>query len=183
MERLQGKISVNKNVRQQAIALCAVCLALNSFTCINPFAPGLDDQPGRGICSDLTTIAGIFCTFQNSYSFRDTTLYGSLMAPDFIFIYRDYDNGVDVTWGRDQEMRSSYGLFQNVQTLLLTWNNEITREGASENDSTVVRSFNLTVAFNPSNIERVDGYANLQFRRASNSDPWKIVRWRDESNF
>jgi hypothetical protein len=37
--------------------------------------------------------------------------------------------------------------------------------------------------FNPSNIERVDGYANLTFERSRISDPWKIVRWRDESNY
>ena len=32
-------------------------------------------------------------------------------------------------------------------------------------------------------IELVDGYANLTFERHRATDAWKIVRWRDESNF
>lgn len=167
----------------QRIAIGVLSLACSSLSCLNPFAPGLDEEAGRGICPDLTMIEGLFCTFQNAYTFKDTLSYGSLLAPGFTFLYRDYDIGVDVTWGRDQEMRTTYGLFQNVQMLLLTWNNIIVREGTSENDSTVVRSFNLTVTFNPSNIERIDGYANFQFHRDSVSTPWKISRWRDESNF
>jgi hypothetical protein len=158
-------------------------LAFLSLSCLNPFAPGLDAEPGRGICPDLTTIEGLFCTFQNAYSFRDTTLYGSLIAPDFAFVFRDYENSVDVTWGRDQEMRSTYGLFQNVQVLLLTWNNIISEYSSGDTAYSVVRSFNLTVTFNPSDVERVDGYANFQLRREGGSEPWKIIRWRDESNF
>lgn len=162
----------------------SVCVLVSgSLSCINPFAPGLDTEVSTGICPPLTSIEGMFCTFRNSYTFRDTVLYSSLLAPEFAFIYRDYDNGVDVTWGRDQEMRTTYGLFQNVQNILLIWNNIITAEGISPNDSTIIRSFNLTVTFNPSNIERIDGYANVQFRRTVNDPVWKIVRWRDESNF
>jgi hypothetical protein len=47
----------------------------------------------------------------------------------------------------------------------------------------VVRGFTLPLVFNPSDIERIDGYANLIFERTRVSDPWRIVRWRDESNF
>jgi hypothetical protein len=97
-------------------------------------------------------------------------------------VYRDYDIGIDVTWGRDTEMRSTYGLFQNAQKLDLIWNNVV----SSSLDSTrvnIVRGFNLTVTFNPSSIERVDGYANLTMERTRSTDPWKIIRWRDESNF
>lgn len=156
---------------------------MSSLSCFNPFAPGLDREASTGICLPLNTIDGMFCTFRNAYTFRDTLLYSSLIAPEFTFVYRDYDNGVDVTWGRDQEMRATYGLFQNVQNILLVWNNVITAEGINENDSTVVRSFNLTVTFNPSSIERIDGYANIQFTRPARDSAWKITRWRDESNF
>lgn len=170
------------NIRRILAALGVLSLACCSLSCLNPFAPGLDEEAGHSLCPDLTTTEGIFCTFQNAYTFRDTILYGSLIAPEFTFIYRDYDNGVDVTWGRDQEMRSTYGLFQNVQTLLLTWNNIITADSSGDTFA-IVRSFNLTVTFNPSSVERVDGYANFQFRRANSNESWKIARWRDESNF
>jgi len=167
------------------ILASAGLLTLASLNCLNPFAPGLDETASAGICPELSTVEGVFCTFQNSYTFRDTTLYGSLIAGDFAFIYRDYDNGVDVTWGRDQDLRSTYGLFQNVQALILTWNNIISEFGSRDTSHSIsiVRSFNLTVTFNPSNIERVDGYANLQLYRDEIGMPWKIIRWRDESNF
>ena len=43
--------------------------------------------------------------------------------------------------------------------------------------------YNLTVTFNPSDVLRVDGYADLTFVRAAGGEPWKIARWRDRSNF
>jgi hypothetical protein len=154
---------------------------LASPGCVNPFAPGRDDSPAAAAC-DPHTIDGVFQCFQASYTFRDTTIYGQLLDADFIFVYRDYDLGIDVTWGRDEEMRSTYGLFQNAQKLDLIWN-AVVSTAAESTSVNVVRGFNLSIVFNPSDIERIDGYANLTFRRERTSDPWKIVRWRDESNF
>jgi len=150
--------------------------------CLNPFAPRLGDAGALQLCNDLTLVESIFCSFRNAYSFKDTTLYGSIISPSFTFVYTDYDRAVDVAWGRDDEMRTTYGLFQSVQSLTLTWNNLIISEG---NDTTwkAVRGFTLTVTFNPSDISRVDGYANFTLARPGAGDPWKIVRWRDESNY
>lgn len=150
--------------------------------CLNPFAPKLDFQPASQSCNDLTQINDVLCTFRNAYSFKDTTLYSSVIGEDFIFTYRDYDRGVDISWGRAEEMRTTYALFQSAQSLLLIWNNEIVNNG-DDTSRTIVRGFNLTVTFNPSDISRVDGYANLTLARSSIHDNWKIIRWRDESNF
>lgn len=157
------------------------CCAAFLAGCLNPFAPGSDTAPAEASC-DPTTIEGVFQCFQTAYSFRDTTDYGRLLADDFVFVYRDYTLGIDVTWGRDDEMRATYGLFRNAQKLDLIWNNII----STAQDSTqvnVVRGFNLTITFNPTDIERVTGYANLTFSRPRVTDQWKIIRWRDESNF
>ena len=158
-----------------------VCSFVN-VSCLNPFAPRLDFDLTAQSCADLTTIENLLCSFRHAYSFKDTTLYGSLIEDGFTFIYTDYDRGVDITWGREDEMRTTYGLFQSTQSLTLIWNNELSSSG---NDTlrTSLRGFNLIVTFNPSDITRVDGYANLTFARANNQDPWKITRWRDESNF
>lgn len=159
------------------ILLCVLCAA----GCFNPFSPGLDNSPAVAAC-DPFTVDGVFRCFQAAYTFRDTTVYGQLLDADFVFVYRDYSLGVDITWGRDDEMRSTYGLFRNAQKLDLIWNNTT----SSTSDSTtvnVIRGFNLTLTFNPGDIERVDGYANITMRRMRQSDPWKIIRWRDESNF
>ena len=166
---------------------CAVCLllaalALAGTSCVNPFAPKLDTDLASLACAELATTDDVFCVFRNAYAFKDTTLYGSILAPEFTFIYTDYDLGVDVSWGRAEEMRSSYGLFQSAQSLTLTWNDALSSEG-NDTARTVIRGFNLTVTFNPSDITRIDGYANMKFARASIHDPWKIVRWRDESNY
>jgi hypothetical protein len=159
----------------------ALVIAILFFGCINPFAPGRDDSPGESAC-DPHTVDGAFQCFRAAYSFRDTTLYGQLLDPNFVFVYRNYDLSIDVTWGRDDEMRTTYGLFQNSQKIDLIWNNIIS-SAAESTRVTVVRGFNLTIVFNPNDVERIDGYANLTFERSSVSDSWKIVRWRDESNF
>ncbi|MBI5476835.1 MAG: hypothetical protein HY964_08885 [Ignavibacteriales bacterium] len=152
------------------------------MSCINPFAPRLDKENSKSSCTDFTNIENLFCAFKNAYAFKDTTLYGSLIDPNFTFSYRDYDRGVDVSWGRDEEIRSTYVLFQNVQSISVIWNTLISAD-TSETRRSIVRGFNLTVTFNPGDVERVDGFANLIFVRASTSDNWKLLHWRDESNF
>jgi hypothetical protein len=157
-------------------------IALLSIQCINPFAPRLDTDLNATSCADLNILDNMFCAFRNAYAFKDTTLYGTLLDPQFTFSYRDYDLGVDVTWGRDDEMRSTYGLFQSVQSLSLIWNNVISADTGNLK-RTVVRGFNLTVTFNPGDIERIDGYANLTFVRNDLQEDWRLYYWRDESNF
>jgi hypothetical protein len=100
-----------------------------SLTCLNPFAPGWDNEAGQQICPNLTEVEGVFCNFKNAYSFKDTTIYGSLLSQNFTFIFRDYDRGIDVSWGRDDEMRTTYGLFQSAQSLSIIWNNIIAESG------------------------------------------------------
>jgi hypothetical protein len=159
-----------------------ISLAAVIAGCVNPFAPKLDEELNSTSMAeaDLSSINGVFQNFQNAYAFRDTTVYGRLLAHDFIFSYRDYDLGYDVNWGRDEEMRVSNGLFQNSQRLDLVWNNIL----AINDDSTnIVRSFNLTITFNPTDIIRVDGRVNLKLRKNKMSDNWEIFCWTDESNF
>ena len=175
MEPVQGK------VRQLRSTIAFLILMVLLGGCVNPFAPGWDDTPAQASC-DPHTIEGIFQCFQRAYTYRDTTAYGQMLDQDFVFVFRNYDVGIDVTWGRDEEMRTTFGLFQNVQRLDLIWNNIVSTSAESTRVS-IVRGFNLTLVFNPSDIERVDGNANLTFELARVSDPWKIILWRDESNF
>lgn len=154
------------------------------ISCTNPFAPGLDDNDEniRPPVSDQKDIVGVFQNFQYAYTFRDTTIYGGLITSDFTFTYRDYDQGFDVTWGRDEDLRTTYGLFENTQRLDLIWNNIvlITEDSLSAN---IVRSFNLTITFNPTDVVRVDGKVNLTLVKNNDSGIWRINKWIDESNF
>ena len=151
----------------------------------NPFAPGLDTGlTTTSILGDQTTIDGVFQNIKYAYTFRDTSIYGQLVNSNFTFIFRDYERGVDVTWGRDEEMRTTNNLFQNVERLDLVWNNVATLTSDSTGTSAdITRNFSLTVTFNPGDILRADGYANFSLARPTVQGAWRIVRWRDESNF
>lgn len=132
--------------------------------------------------SDLKTVDGVFQNFQYAYVFKDTTIYGELITEDFIFTYRDYDEAIDVSWGRDDEMKTTYGLFQTSQRLDLIWNNEVLNTQDSLN-ATIIRAFNLTITFNATDIVRINGRVNLSLRKDRMSEKWAIVKWIDESNF
>ncbi|MDH7605305.1 MAG: hypothetical protein QHH13_10420 [Melioribacter sp.] len=150
-------------------------------SCYNPFAPKLDENlsGSQSLISDLSSVEGVFKNFQYAYTFKDTLIYSQLLDKNFIFTYRDYNIGADVSWGRDEEMRVTYGLFQNSQRLDLIWNNIVSISGDSTH---IVRSFNLTITFNPTDIVYVDGKVNLELNKDSNNK-WKIIHWIDESNF
>lgn len=150
-------------------------------SCINPFAPSIDENLGsnEGLISSQTDIGGVFQNFQYAYTFKDTLIYRQVLDKNFTFTYRDYDLGADVSWGREDDMKVTNGLFQNSQRLDLIWNNIVSITG----DSTrIVRSFNLTITFNPTDIIFVDGRVNLTLAKDENKK-WKIIRWADESNF
>lgn len=79
-------------------------------------------------------------------------------------------------------MRTTYGLFHNSQKLDLIWNNIIFSASDSVS-ANIVRSFNLTVTFNPTDIIRLDGRVNLSLKKDLQTEKWSIVRWIDESDF
>jgi hypothetical protein len=163
--------------------ICAFVASLTVWGCVNPFAPRLNtSSQGSSILGDQHTTDGVFQNFKQAYSFKDTTIYGKLIASDFIFTYHDYDQGVDVFWGRDDEMRTTYGLFQNTDQLDLVWNNTISETGDSLKLD-ITRGFNLVVTFNPNDVVYIDGYADLTLERPTSNDIWQISEWMDESNF
>lgn len=105
-----------------------------------------------------------------------------MISENFIFTYRDYDLGFDVSWGRDDEMKTTYGLFQNTQRIDLIWNNIIS-SSIDTLDANIIRGFNLTITFNPTDVIRLDGRVNMALQRKSTDSKWQIARWIDESNF
>ena len=76
-------------------------------------------------------------------------------------------------------MKVTHGLFENSQRLDLVWNNIVTTTADSTN---IIRSFNLTITFNPTDIVFIDGRINLSLKKFPD-DKWMITRWVDESNF
>lgn len=154
------------------------------YSCTNPFAPklGANLDDGTQPISDQKTIEGLFQNFQYAYSFKDTLIYGNLITPEFTFTYRDYEQGYDVNWGRDEEMRTTNGLFESAQRLDLIWNNIVLSTIDSLN-ANIVRSFNLNITFNPTDVIRIDGRVNVSLELDPVSKKWYMTRWIDESNF
>ncbi|MFN8358990.1 MAG: hypothetical protein U0264_03660 [Candidatus Kapaibacterium sp.] len=158
-------------------------LCVCSIHCTNPFAPKLSDKlPTVTGIGDQHTVEGVFQNFKYAYQFKDTLTYGQLLAPDFTFTYRDYDKGNDNSWGRDQDMLTTAGLFQAAQSLEIVWNEVVTTIGDSLVKD-ISRGFNLTITFSPTDVLRLNGRVELRIRRQSIDDVWMIVRWRDESNY
>jgi hypothetical protein len=152
-------------------------------SCINPFAPKeIDSLSVDAALGDQTTIDGVFQNFRYSYNFKDTVVYGKLLAEDFTFIFRNYERGVDVSWGREEDMISTYRFFNASQSLDLIWNDVIVSAGDSISRE-LSRGFTLTIVFNPADIVRVQGRANFQLFRDAADQPWLITTWRDESNY
>ncbi len=151
-------------------------------SCFNPFAPKIDtSNTNQNILSDQKTIEGVFQNFKYAYTFKDTAIYGGLLADNFVFTYFDYDLGAEVSWDRPTDMKTTNGLFINTQSLNLIWNNIVFQEG----DSLFVdvkRSFNLTITFNPNDIINFYGFVDLTLTRPTASDVWRILRWKDLTN-
>jgi hypothetical protein len=50
-------------------------------------------------------------------------------------------------------------------------------------NANIVRSFNLNITFNPTDVVRIDGRVNLSLEQDPATKKWYLTRWIDESNF
>jgi hypothetical protein len=164
--------------------LYVLVIAVTLFTSsgCNPFSPALDNTPATANFGDPRTIDGYFQAFQYAYQFKDTTLYGTLFTQDFIFSFRDYDRGLDEQWGRDDEVRTTGGLFAATQTLNLLWE-DVLDSSSTATTFDITRSFSLDITFNQADIEHVDGRAIFHLIRPQAGAAWQAQSWQDESNF
>ena len=160
------------------------CLSICLTSC-NPFAPSLEEgDPFGNLLGDPTTIDGFFTNFQTAYELRDMSLYEPLLDSSFIFTYNDFDVQVDRQWGFAQEIESTRRLFQNASLIRLQWNQIISQNLFNNNlNARVVRSFSLNISLETGDGFRGDGNVNFVLVRKAEGEPWKLFRWRDESEF
>ncbi|MGA7303248.1 MAG: hypothetical protein WBW88_00175 [Rhodothermales bacterium] len=149
----------------------------------NPFAPGLEEgDPFADFVGDPTTVAGFFDVFRNAYELRDISLYEPLIDSSFVFVYRDFDAQIDRQWGFTQELETTRRLFQSADFIRLQWNQIIAQDFTEENRrSRIIRSFNLAVSIEGSDVLRGDGNVNFTLVRPDSGAAWRLSRWRDES--
>ncbi len=151
----------------------------------NPFAPALEEgDPFGDLLGDPTTIDGFFTNFGNAYELRDLSLYEPLLDSSFIFIYYDFDAQVEREWGFSQELESTRRLFENASLVSLRWNQIISQSIVDDGlTARIVRPFNLTITLEGGDAFRGDGNVNFQLTRRDTTSAWKLLRWRDESEF
>ena len=160
----------------------AVPLGIVGLGC-NPFAPGLEEgDPFGQFIGDPTTIPGFFEVFRNAYELRDISLYEPLIDSSFAFVYRDFDNQIDRQWGFSQELETTRRMFRGADFIRLQWNQIIAQDITDENRrSRIIRSFNLAVSIEGSDVLRGDGNVNFTLVRSDSAAAWRLSRWRDES--
>ena len=151
----------------------------------NPFAPALDEgSPFGDLLGDPTTVEGYFTNFRNAYELRDLSLYEPLLDSQFVFIWRDFDAQVEREWGFAQDLETTRRLFANANLVRLQWNQVLSSDEIVRNlQMRVIRSFNLTITLETGDVFRGDGNVNFLLARRDSTDAWRLLRWRDESEF
>lgn len=166
------------------LPLLLMLLAALFGGCSNPFAPKLepDLHANTTALGDQRTVAGVFQNIQYAYTYRDTLIYGNLLHPDFQFVYYNSDRATDVTFNRDEEVRTTYNLFKGADLIDLQWNEILSQDGDSLLTD-VARAYTLKVGLQANDVFRIEGRATLRLVRNSPNDVWLIRSWRDDSSF
>ncbi len=151
----------------------------------NPFAPDLQEgDPFGDILGDPSTVEGFFTNFRNSYELRDISLYEPLLDSAFVFSYRDFDASVDRVWGFAQDLESTRRLFEQSDVVRLQWNQVLSQDTLDAGAQVrVVRSFTLSISLLTGEAFAGGGNVNFLLRRKQDGDNWRLLRWRDESEF
>ena len=160
-----------------------VLAALGCSAGCNPFAPSIGEGDAFGdLLGDARTIEGFFTNFRFAYELRDLSLYEPLFDSAFVFVYIDFDTGIEREWGFSQELESTRRLFENAALVQLQWNQIISQQAIEDNTRTaVIRSFNLIIGLEGGDVFRGDGNVNFLLVRQDTTQAWRLRRWRDES--
>jgi hypothetical protein len=165
-------------------ALAIIALLIGLAAC-NPFAPALEEgDEFDDLMGDPRTIEGFFTAFKYAYELRDINLYQSLLDSSFVFIYYDLESGVEREWRFAQDVESTRRLFNRANNIQLTWNQIIARDEFEEGRrAQVVRSFDLLIGLAGSEAMRGSGNVNFLLTRRDTTNAWRLLQWRDESEF
>ncbi|MBL0331723.1 MAG: hypothetical protein IPP08_11125 [Chlorobiota bacterium] len=171
--------NIYKSIFYKSIAF----VILFAASCTNPFAPKLQDELGKEQTDlgDQRTVEGVFKNIRYSYTYKDTSIYGSLLHQEFQFRYYNTEQATDAVFNRDEEMRINYNLFRNADQLDIQWNDIQSQEGDTSFID-VTRAYNLKLILQQGEVFRVDGRARLRLTRKNQTEKWLIKIWYDVSN-
>lgn len=162
----------------------AIILILLFTSCINPFAPELEESLSLDqLITDQATPDEVLTNFKYAYSFKDSTLYSDLLDSSFVFVYFDPNYGTSgrfVSWGRDSDLLTTGRLFKNFDVIDLVWHTTI-YSFEEEAFAELSKSFLLSL-FSRDETINVTGNAIFSFKKSPKDDKWRITRWKDESD-
>jgi hypothetical protein len=167
------------------LASWAVLLAAAGGTCVNPFAPRLG-QGGEEelLVTGQRTPEEVLQNFDYAYTFKDSLLYADLLDSSFVFVYYDPSaspGGRFESWGRDVDLRTTARLFRAFDIIDLSWGSTM-YQMVQGDEAELSKTFRLSLV-SPEGDFHVSGNAVFTFRRCPSDGKWRIVRWKDESEF
>lgn len=161
-----------------------IALAFAHLSCINPFAPKLDDG---SLTSELITEQRnpdeVLTNFRYAYTFKDSLLYSNVLDSAFVFQYFDPEqgpSGLFISWTRETDLKTTGRLLRSFDVINLEWLNTIYTITEGE-DETQARSFRLDLASSDFSFS-VSGFAIFTFHRNPRDGKWRLLRWVDQSD-
>lgn len=161
-----------------------IAIAFFHLSCVNPFAPKLDDG---SLTSELITEQRnpdeVLTNFRYAYTFKDSLLYSNVLDSAFVFQYFDPEqgpSGLFISWTRETDLKTTGRLLRSFDVINLEWLNTIYTITEGE-DETQARSFRLDLASSDFSFS-VSGFAIFTFHRNPRDGKWRLLRWVDQSD-
>ena len=182
------------SLKQKLFIGAMLAAGLATWSCLNPFAPALDDG---SLTADLITAQltpeEVLTNFKYAYNFRDSLLYADVLDNEFVFQYFDPDqgaSGIFVSWTRETDLRTTGRLLRTFDSINLEWLNTFnprldTLRGDNGEIKSVLaslsKSFQLSLNSNSFSFS-VSGFATFTMRQSKSDSKWRIVQWVDKSD-
>ena len=151
-------------------------------TCINPFAPQLDTSSEMAfVLTEQKTPDDALDNFKYAYTTKDSFVYADVLDSAFIFQFSDPEDNVSnriITWGRNDDLKSTGKLFRSFTTIDLNWGKNNLWELNEDSYAERTRTFKLHLS-GPAGDFLVNGAAVFAFRKSPYDLKWRISRWQD----
>jgi len=165
--------------------LLLATLLLLQLACLNPFAPRLrEGEEGELIVTAQRSPEEVLQNFDYAYTFKDSLLYADLLDSGFVFVYYDPNaspSGRFESWGRDVDLRTTGRLFRAFDVIDLSWGSTV-YYSVQGDVAEMSKTFRLSLVSELGDFH-ITGNAVFTFRKCPWDGKWRIVRWKDESEF
>jgi len=179
MESFEGKFLIMKKNNIKGILFLGGVLFL-LYGCFNPFAPRLSDLENDGELqlTEQKSPQELLQNFKYAYTFKDSIIYRDLLDDSFVFIYRDYTEDKFISWGKETDIKTTNGIFNNFDIIRLVWNSTNFLTYSSDSvTAEISKGFTLTL---DSDI-KIIGNALFVVKKDPNKNIWVITKWIDKS--